>query len=660
MLAEERATATDIRRHRDLRIPVRGDSVGAMRYEPVGVEGARPTILMYVPYPKDDMITYGAYDQFNRYLAHHGYEVVVADMVGSGSSEGFVEELFLRAEGKEGAAIVEWLADQDWSNGRVGMYGKSYGGITALDAAAQRPDPLEAIVPIHTPYQGFRNAYTYGGLFELLTIGMDWLSLMQVLELKPQTIRERDDWVDVWTTRLENLRDRDPWLVKFLRHRPEDDWWADKDIPVENIDVPTLAVGGWRDPYTQDTVEYFEAIDAPKRLLFGPWRHQMPHLGLETQIDFRRQVRDWFDRYLLEDAPEGETTTEIRFWTETDGGGKVDGGVWRETSRWPTMDDPDGETVSFAVTPDGLEPAEAYTDGSVDRTDEVDYTVGIESTDPYGAGLPAQDTNGDDARSLTFESAPLDNPVDLTGTGEVTLRIEADDPDPTVSVRVLDVSPDGTATLVTHATSRLQTHTGTRNPRPIESGREYDVSLPLEPKSHLFEPGHRIRIAIAGSYFPEVMPTGAATELTVRSSPDSPTALRFPGSVRDSLSFADSIEMAKPAADFPLESEWDVSTDANWTTSRDRSTGRASVRKQNRFEVDLPHVTFTRDGDFRASIGRSDPDSLTVQNDLEMALSTAAHDIRLVATNQFDRDLAQVTSRVVLDGETIFEERWLD
>jgi len=72
------ASESNIRRHTDLEIPVEGETVAATRYEPVEVEGPLPALLMYVPYPKDDMITYGGYDPLNRYLSRNGYEVAVA------------------------------------------------------------------------------------------------------------------------------------------------------------------------------------------------------------------------------------------------------------------------------------------------------------------------------------------------------------------------------------------------------------------------------------------------------------------------------------------------------------------------------------------------------------------------------------------------------
>lgn len=660
MRTDERATASEVRRHTDLRIPVLGDTVGAMRYEPVGVEAPRPTLLMYVPYPKDDLITYGAYDPLNRYLAHHGYDVVVADMVGTGSSTGWVDEMFRRREGEEGAAIVEWLAEQAWSTGRVGMFGKSYGGITALDAAAQRPDHLEAIVPIHTPYEGFRNAYTNGGLFELLTIGMDWLTLMQALAPKPPSVHDTEaDWVEVWTDRLEHLPDRDPWLVQFLEREPHDGYWADKDIPVGDIDVPMLAVGGWRDPYTTDTVRFFEAVDAPKRLLLGPWRHAMPHRGRESSIDFRRQVRDWFDHYLkdVDNGVPDEPT--VQYWTERDGGGQVDGGVWRGRDDWPDADRDGDESVAFALSPDGLVPADSFESGELEVDYDVDYTVGIHAIDPYGAAVEPGDTSADDTRSLAFESEPLENPLELTGTGRVGLRLEADDPDPTVSVRLMDVAPDGTARLVTHGTMRAQCRTGVRSPTPLEPGEEYDLDVELEPKSHVFEAGHRVRVAVAGGFFPEVMPAGDAETLTVRSSPAEPSRVDLPGGFRPDLGFDDAIEMAGPDETIPAESQFVTHSDASWETARERTTDRVRATSESRFEADLPHVDLSRASRFEASIEADDPDSLVARNELELALGYPDEAVTVTARSRFGRDYAALTTTVEVDDRTVFEERWL-
>lgn len=652
-----------IERHEDLRIPVDGDTVAATRFEPLDVEGSAPAVLMYVPYHKDDVITYGAYDPFNRYLAANGYEVVVADMVGTGASSGAVDEMFLRREGEEGAAIVEWLADQEWTNGRVGMYGKSYGGITALDAAAQQPDGLEAIVPIHTPYQGYRNAYTNGGLTELVTIFMTWLGSVQALEVKPPSRRDGDgSWASVWNDRLETVRERTPWLLQFREHPHKDDYWADKDIPVGDVEVPTLAVGGWRDSYTADTVEYYRAIDAPKRLLLGPWRHTMPHRGRESAVDFRRQAADWFDHF-LKDADNGVTDgREVVYWTEQDGGGTVEAGAWRRRDAWPASGDgpgaaPDEETV-LALSPDGLVAPADYEAGVVERAYEYDHTVGLESTNPYGAEVPPQDTNGDDARSVCFETDPLDEPLELTGTGAARIRLVPTTADMTLSVRVVDVAPDGSARLVTEGTVRGALREGLDAPAELQPGEEHEIAVALKPKSHLYEAGHRVRVAVAAAYFPETAPLNEHGSFTLRSSPAAPSVVRFPGGTHAGGAFADEIEMAAPDTSVPLETGNVVDSSVEWETTRERTTDTARVRQESETELDLPHVDVVRSNTVTASVQADDPSTFSTHNTHRITLEYPSESVEVVASNRFTHDFAQVTSRVTIDDERVFEETW--
>ena len=149
-------------------------------------------------------------------------------------------------------------------------------------------------------------------LHEFFGIGGDWLPRMQVLDVKPPGRRDIDGrWARVWRDRLRTVENRDPWLVQFRAHPSKDDFWSGKDIAIDEIRTPTLAIGGWRDGYSVETIEFFEAIDAPKRLVFGPWRHVMPHRGREAAIDFRRQTVEWFDRF-LKDRDNGATDVEGR------------------------------------------------------------------------------------------------------------------------------------------------------------------------------------------------------------------------------------------------------------------------------------------------------------------------------------------------------------
>jgi putative CocE/NonD family hydrolase len=651
------ASESTIRRHTDLEIPVDGETVAATRYEPTEYDGPLPVLLMYVPYPKDDMITYGAYDPLNRYLARNGYEVVIADMVGTGASTGRLDAMFGTNEGREAEAVVEWLADREWSTGRIGMYGKSYGGITALAAAARQPEALEAIVPIHTPYMGYRNAYSYGGLFELSYIGMDWLTLMQVLDAKPPSRRDqRGEWVDTWQTQLEATLERDPFLFDFLDHDVKDEFWEGTDIPVEKVQTPMLAVGGMRDSYTRDTVEFFEAADGPKQLLLGPWRHTMPHRGRETAIGFRKKTLEWFDSY-LKDEPRGivdEPTVQV--WTEQNGGGNVGDGVWRGLSTWPDATE-GSDTVSFAFTDDGLRQQERYETGRFEASYESDFTVGLDSIQPASTETPVSDTNQDDVRSLTVESEPLERPLDFTGTGKATVRLRTTIDDPTLSVRVVDVAPDGQATMVTHGTRRIRCKSLTELDDPIGS-EEVEVEIPLKPKSHCFEAGHRVRIAVSNAFFPEFLPTGTSGTTTVLSSPENASVVELPGTFREDTAFRNEISLPSPEESLPTQAEGVVTADSNWERSREAIEDTATVRTDSSLRLEMPHVDMTRESEYEMSVAAEDPSSVVAEGELRWTLEYPNEVVTVVVTNQFDRDFAEATTKVLREDTTIFEKTW--
>ena len=651
------ASESDIRRHTDLEIPVEGETVAATRYEPVEVEGPLPALLMYVPYPKDDMITYGGYDPLNRYLARNGYEVVVADMVGTGASTGRFDAMFGTNEGREAEAIVEWLADREWTNGRIGMYGKSYGGITALAAAARQPDALEAIVPIHTPYMGYRNAYSYGGLFELSYIGMDWLTLMQVLDAKPPSRRDqRGEWVDTWQTQLDATRDRDPFLFDFLDHDVKDEFWAGTDIPIEKVRTPMLAVGGMRDSYTRDTVKFFEAADGPKQLLLGPWRHTMPHRGRESAIGFRKKALEWFDTFLKHEPRDVVEEPAVQVWTERNGGGTPDDGVWRGLDTWPDAAN-GSDTVSFALTGDGLRPAETYETGAFERSYDADFTVGLDSIHPASTATPASDTNEDDTRSLTVESEPLERPLDFTGTGRATVRLRTTIDDPTVSVRVVDVAPDGQATMVTHGTKRLRCASLSELAAPVGS-EEVEAEIQLKPKSHCFEAGHRVRIAVSNAFFPEFMPTGTSGTTTILSTPEHASVVELPGAFRQDTSFDDEISQPPPEESIPTAPGGVVTSDSNWERSREATEDTATVRTDSSLRLETPHVDMTRESEYEMRVAADDPGSVVAEGEFRWRMEYPTEVVTIVATNRFGRDFAEATTKVLRGGTTVFENTW--
>ena len=213
------------------------------------------------------------------------------------------------------------------------MFGLSYGAWTQYATAAAAPDALGAIVPVSVAPSGYASSYT-GGVLNPLKRAV-WATGFQARQALPPGRRDGDGrWARVWHDRLDRLAGERPWLFRFLDHDLEDDFWAERAVDPEEVDVPTLAACGTRDVHTASMVPFVEALDVEKRLLVGPWRHRMPEQGRETAVDFRRQAVDWFDRHLRSEEPDGDgdracdpDLPPVAYWTERDGGWTVDAGT---------------------------------------------------------------------------------------------------------------------------------------------------------------------------------------------------------------------------------------------------------------------------------------------------------------------------------------------
>lgn len=650
-----------VERHDDLVIPIGRETMAASRYEPVDVDEPVPVILVAYPYRKDDRIVFGSQDESLRYLARNGYETVVVDLLGTGASSGAKERGF----GHEGEALctaIEWLGDREWSSGQVGMYGLSWGGLTQLQAASVQPEALGAIVPVAISSSPFEVFYP-GGVFDTLR-WPTWATGMVASQALPPSRRDPDGrWADAWHEHLDGLRDLPPWLFDWLDHHRFDDFWADHEIDVGAISVPTFLAVGYRDIHVPSVVSYFEEIGATKRLLLGPFRHRYPHLGREAAVDFRRQAVEWYDHHLKGADNGAPSHAPVEFWTERDGGWTPGAGVWRARDDWPTMDSvDDAGMVSYALAPDGLVPEADFAEGAVEREYEPDATVGVHSMQRI-AGLETEgvDTSPDDDRSATFETGPLDRPVELTGTGRATIRLRPSTPDPVVVVRVNDVLPDGTAKPVTYG-YRAASYRGPRSdPQPLAPGEAHDLAIPLFPRSHVFEAGHRIRLAVSAALFPRAMAAAGQGPFTVLSSPDAPSTLTHPGVIHDGEpTFDDGIEMAAPDDGVvPTQSKHVVDSGGRWRVERSRPSDAVTLEAASESTVRLPHgADLTTETTITAVTPPDDPSAGYVRNDAVFVLEYDAERFVAEATSRLAHDYAVLSTSLAVDDQPIFEQTW--
>ena len=222
-------------------------------YRPEG-EGPFPAVVETLPYRKDDDCTARDWLTY-AHLAEAGIAGIRIDIRGTGSSEGVIEGEYLAIEQADTIEVMAWAEKQDWCTGRLGMWGISWGGFSALQTAMLRPPQLKAIAPMHATHDRFACDvhYTGGSLHGAEQV--DWPpSMISCNALPPDPEIFGEGWFDEWMNRLERTPQ---WHFEWLRHQQRDPFWL-HGSPIadySSIECPTLLIGGWLDGYVDGMLE---------------------------------------------------------------------------------------------------------------------------------------------------------------------------------------------------------------------------------------------------------------------------------------------------------------------------------------------------------------------------------------------------------------------
>ena len=474
-----------------------------------------PAILEYLPYRKRD----GTHERdalTHPYLAGHGYACIRVDIRGSGESDGLLHDEYARQEQDDAMEIIAWLAAQPWCNGSVGMMGISWGGFNALQVAARRPPALKAIVTICSTDDRFRDdVHAMGGA--LLTSKFGWAAFFfSAMAHPPDPALVGDRWRPMWLERLRNLP---LFLETWLRHQRRDAYWRHGSVCEDYaaIACPVYAVGGWTDGYTNTIPRLLEHLSVPRKGLIGPWAHAYPHFALPgPQIGFLQDMLRWWDRWLKGIETGVMDEPMLRAWmtdsTEPAPYHETLPGRWVAEASWPA---PGVTAGRWFMTDAGLQTNQAaLTPRPICSAQTVGKAAG--SWCPFGRGADqAGDQQVDDARSLTFDSAPLDKPIELLGAPVVWLDIASDRPIANLAVRLCDVAPSGQSLRVSYGILNLAHRDGSAEPKPLQPGRRTRVRLQLNDLGAAVPVGHRIRLALSTSYWPMIWPSPEAATVTV-------------------------------------------------------------------------------------------------------------------------------------------------
>jgi hypothetical protein len=465
-------------------------------------------LLEALPYRMDDL-TASYSSEYVRLCREGGFAVARVDLRGTGSSEGIAEDEYPAQEQADLTEVIAWLAAQEWSTGRVGMYGTSYSGFNSIQLAMERPPGLGAICAIYATDDRYTDDVHYaGGALRALDL-VDYVLYMAALTVLPPVPSVfGDGWRDEWLRRIGST---EPWLLRWLEEQLDGPYWRHGSLRpgYERVECPTMLVGGWADGYRNNTFRTFESLRCPKRLLVGPWSHMSTATSLPgPHVDLVPELVRWFGRWLRDEENGIEDEPPIQVFVRRSTRPEPDlsevRGEWRHEPGWP---------LDRART-DVLRPS------PTDGTDELAISgdVGTSAWISCAGRLPwgqPSDQREDDARSLAYEWGPFDGPVEILGHPVLEASVSCSVPVAYLSAKLCDVFPDGTSALVTRGLLNLAHRESSTSPKPLEPGRATPVRIELEATSWVFEPGHRIRLSIAGSDWPNVWPPPRAGVLTL-------------------------------------------------------------------------------------------------------------------------------------------------
>jgi predicted acyl esterase len=618
-------------------------------------DGPFPTVVESIPYRKDDAFYSTDWPTY-AYLARHGFAGVRIDIRGTGASTGIIEDEYTLREMEDTLAVFRWLQDQPWCDGNLGMWGVSWGGFSALQTAMLDPPQLKAIAPVHATHDRFACDVHYTGGSLHAQEQVDWPPSMVLCNaLPPDPDIVGDGWFQEWMDRLERTPQ---WPGIWLRHQQRDAYWLHGSpcADYSSIKCPTLLIGGWADGYVDGMLAMSEHLTCPTRTVIGPWGHYRPATGCPSPtFDHLDLLARWFGHHLRGDDNGVMGLPPLTLFIRT--GVPFDGpteppfdtpptqGYWRAESDWPPADQ---SLVEMRLS--GLSHGDLTWSGP--------QWVGLHAPAWDRAGRGSDDSVEDDAHSVTFETAPLNSPLEILGTPEVEVTLSSTETVGMVAARLLAISPGGVGYLISRGNRNLVFPGELDNPVPVVAGQPFAARFPLLTTSAVLPAGWRLRLALAGSDFPVVWPPGS--RFTLEFDPDR-SRLLLPV-----VPVGRSAALSVPPAPPPPRPPGIVSEEgADSSVMRDGAKVTYLRRRSSRDHMpERADLTYVSDETWTISVEDDDPASTRVRSDGEVRMerpgwSVATRESLDLSADAHDFFLT-IDVAAFHDGEEVFSRTWED
>lgn len=497
-----------------------------------------PVILSRSPYPLARPSRHD-YRGLSRYL-DAGYVIVFQLIRGQGDSEGSFRFFF--NDVNDGYDAIQWIAEQPWCNGKVGMQGASYTGNTQLLAARAKPPALKCILP--TAFLGhFSRCFPFSYGVPNKGPYMQWHQVLDAQGMDEMDVSYCDmsalqhpTWGPAFCHRplvdaMDQVLSGDKlasWR-ETISHPTDDNYWAETqftDRELAELEIPIFFTDGWYD-MTIGPIDYFERLEnlQPNRsdryLLVGPWDHYqtavktqpgedngdriLPHNGAIDPVDYHLA---FFDRYLKEN--DKTLVQKDRVCVYITGAPDSKANIWKH---YPTFPAPGTQIQALYLHSAGNAhgfPGDGVLSSEKPGKERADHYLYNPDLPTHSQVETARDRRDTEIRTdvLTYTSAPLTAPLTLLGEIKLILHAASDAPDTDWFAVLTEVFPDGQSKSFHYAPPafRARYRHGLNQEVLLTPNKPEQYQLSLGPAGHQIAAGHRLRLSIFSAAFPEYDP----------------------------------------------------------------------------------------------------------------------------------------------------------
>ncbi|TML00316.1 MAG: CocE/NonD family hydrolase [Actinobacteria bacterium] len=476
--------------------------------------GRFPAVLNVTPYARNGACSCDSASDY----ATRGFVLAVVDVRGTGGSQGNLNEnYFSPREARDGYELVEYLGTQPWSNGRVGMSGGSYLGISQYLIAEQDPPHLAAIAPIEAFADIYNDAAFPGGI-ESLFFDSQYLAVQGAPGLTgPNT--EPSMIPGTLTAKYEQATGRSI-AFDYLENPYEDSFYYERSpiTHVSKIRVPVFVIDGWRDAFVGGNIRMYRRLERRKGvetlLNVGPCTHK----GCGTPFDptsnppgvdnVEAHEMLFFQRYLM--GMEVPSLPRVRLYDQQ-------AEHYVETSAWPSPSTRFKRNYLGPETISAKLPAEASASYISDPAAGLSMTFDEQGTVAITPYIPI-DQRVEEEQGLAWRTPVLSQALALDGPIALHLVASSTATDTDWFAKICDVAPDGSQSIVAEgqlrASLRALARGSTRRepletlatPEPLTPGTFYDYEIAIAPTAYRFAAGHRLQLRLTSYNMPNALP----------------------------------------------------------------------------------------------------------------------------------------------------------